>query len=188
MKKRTTILDVKEGCLLISEPFLLDSYFKRAVIMIGEYSEDGTVGFIINKPTNLTINDALDDFPKIHAPLYFGGPVQIDTIHFIHRFHNLEGSKEIIPGVYWGGDLEQLKKGINLGRIKSEDVRFFAGYSGWEPQQLTEELKGHTWLISENNKDFVFSHTPEDLWGNVLKAMGSQYAILANFPEDPSLN
>ncbi|MFM7725756.1 MAG: YqgE/AlgH family protein, partial [Flavobacteriales bacterium] len=70
------------GRLLVSEPFLMDSYFKRTVILLGEHGEDGTVGFILNKPTDLTLNDALEDFPPFDAQLYFGGPVQTDTIHF----------------------------------------------------------------------------------------------------------
>ena len=81
-----------------------------------------------------------------------------------------------------------LKLLIDTNQVTKNDVRFFAGYSGWEPNQLEEEMKGRTWLISNCKKDFAFSEHPEDLWGQVLRTMGSQYAILANFPEDPSLN
>ncbi len=172
MRKRTTYLDPEVGRILISEPFLLDSYFKRAVILLGEHSEEGTVGFILNKPTDLQLNDALEDFPPFDSPLYFGGPVQTDTIHFLHTLgQKLEGSKEIMPGIFWGGDLEMLKLLIDTHQVTKNDIRFFAGYSGWEPQQLTAELKGHTWLISNCVKDFAFSEHPEGLWGEVLKTM-----------------
>ena len=72
---------IKVGNILVAEPFTLDSYFKRSVIMIGEYSKDGAVGFILNKPTDLFVRDALEDFPEIESRIYFGGPVQTDTIH-----------------------------------------------------------------------------------------------------------
>jgi putative transcriptional regulator len=187
--RRSISLDPQVGRILVSEPFLLDSYFKRSVILLGEHSPEGTVGFILNKPTDLNLNDALEDFPVFDAPLYFGGPVQTDTIHFLHTLgEKLEGSKKIVPGIWWGGNLETLKLMIETSQLKPDDVRFFAGYSGWEPNQLEDELKGRTWLISNCKKDFAFTEHPEELWGQVLRTMGSQYAILANFPEDPSLN
>ena len=189
MRRNVIYMDPGVGKILVSEPFLLDSYFKRAVILLGEHSEDGTVGFILNKPTDLNLNDALEDFPPFEVPLYFGGPVQTDTIHFLHTIgEKLEGSKKILPGIYWGGSLEALKLMIETDQVKKEDIRFFAGYSGWEPNQLNDELKGKTWLISQGKRDFAFAEHPEELWGQVLRTMGSQYAVLANFPEDPSLN
>lgn len=182
-------LEPQAGRVLVSEPFLMDSYFKRSVILLGEHGDDGSVGFILNKPTDLSLNDALEDFPPFDVPLYFGGPVQTDTIHFLHTLGSkLEGSKEILPGIFWGGSLEMLKLLIDTNQVTTNDIRFFAGYSGWEPHQLEDELKGRTWLISNGKRDFAFSENPEELWGEVLRSMGSQYAILANFPEDPSLN
>ena len=177
------------GRILVSEPFLMDSYFKRTVILLGEHGDQGTVGFILNKPTELALNDALEDFPPFDVPLYFGGPVQTETIHFLHTIgKKLEGSKEILPGIFWGGSLEMLKLMIETNQVSTDSIRFFAGYSGWEPQQLEDELNGRTWLIFNGQKDFAFSNKPDDLWGDVLRSMGSQYAVLANFPENPSLN
>lgn len=182
-------LEPKVGRILVSEPFLMDSYFKRSVILLGEHGEEGTVGFILNKPTDLGLNDALEDFPPFEVPLYFGGPVQTDTIHFLHTIGaKLEGSKEILPGIWWGGSLEMLKLMIDTHQVGKDDIRFFAGYSGWEPNQLNDELRSKTWLVSNCQKVFDFSDHPEDLWGEVLRSMGSSYAVLANFPEDPSLN
>jgi len=187
--KKSLHLKPKAGYLLVSEPFLLDTYFKRSVVLLSEHGEEGTVGFILNKPSELMLNDALEDFPVFEVPLYFGGPVQTDTIHFIHTLGNrLEGCKEIVKGIYWGGNLETLKLLIETKQINPNEIRFFAGYSGWEPQQLDKEIKEHTWLLSNGNKDITFSSEPDHLWGEVLRMMGSQYAILANFPEDPSLN
>jgi putative transcriptional regulator len=187
--KKVIKLDPTIGRILVSEPFLLDAYFKRSVILLGEHGDEGTIGFILNKPTDLKLNDALEDFPPFDAPLYFGGPVQTDTIHFLHTLGSrLEGSKELLPGIFWGGELETLKLLIDTGQVSKNDIRFFAGYSGWEPHQLDHELQGKNWLVSNCKKEFAFSIEPDELWGEVLRSMGSQYAILANFPEDPSLN
>jgi putative transcriptional regulator len=187
MKKK--VVKPSQGSLLISEPFLLDSYFKRAVVLIGEHDNHGTIGFILNKPTDVKINDAVEDFPTFNVPLYFGGPVDTDTLFYIHTIGaRLEGAKEIVKGVWWGGNYDQLKFLIDTGQVKENQIRFYAGYSGWEPKQLDIEIKEKSWLISSANTTFTFFSDPKCLWSQVLKSMGTEYAILANFPEDPSLN
>ncbi|HSR18184.1 MAG TPA: YqgE/AlgH family protein, partial [Ignavibacteriaceae bacterium] len=118
--KRKIISRPAQGSLLISEPFLLDSYFKRSVVLIGEHDEHGTIGFILNKPTDVKINDAVEDFPYFDAPLYFGGPVDTDSLFYIHTIGTkLEGAKEIVKGVFWGGDYNQLKFLIDTQQVKS---------------------------------------------------------------------
>ena len=93
------------GSLLISEPFLADSCFKRSVVLLSEHDKHGTLGFILNKPTDLKLNEAVEDFPEFNVPLYFGGPVDTETLFYIHTLGNkLEGSREIAAGVFWGGD------------------------------------------------------------------------------------
>jgi putative transcriptional regulator len=187
MKKKA--IKPSQGSLLISEPFLLDSYFKRAVVLIGEHDQHGTIGFILNKPTDVKINDAVEDFPSFNVPLYFGGPVDTDTLFYIHTIGSrLEGAKEIVKGVWWGGNYDQLKLMIDTGQVRENQIRFYAGYSGWEPKQLDIEIKEKSWLLSSANSSFTFFNDPKGLWSQVLKSMGTEYAILANFPEDPSLN
>jgi len=181
---------IKVGNILVAEPFTLDSYFKRSVIMIGEYSKDGAVGFILNKPTDLFVRDALEDFPEIESRIYFGGPVQTDTIHFIHTYGEmLEGSKQIAPGIYWGGNLEMLKLMIDIKTIQPSNIRFYAGYTGWDLTQLSDELSNKKWIVSTKNASkYVMSDETFEMWGSVLRDLGKAYSILANFPENPSLN
>src|SRR5204862_4178612 len=129
------------GKLLISEPFMMDSYFQRSVVLLTEHGNEGTIGFILNKQTNVLVSDVLPGFPESDIPLYFGGPVQTDTIHFLHSLgETLEGSREIQKGIYWGGNLEQLKNMIEKKMVSPDEMRFFAGYSGWDPEQLNQEL------------------------------------------------
>ena len=178
-----------QGSLLISEPFLLDSYFKRAVVLLSEHDDKGTLGFILNKPTDVRLNDAVEDFPDFDAPLYFGGPVETDTLFYIHTLgEKLKGAKPIVAGIWWGGDYDQLKFLIDTHQVRPDQIRFYAGYSGWEPKQLEGELKEKAWLVSNANKTFTFFDNPKVLWSQVLRSMGNEYAILANFPEDPNLN
>lgn len=178
-----------QGSLLVSEPFLLDSYFKRAVVLLSEHDEQGTLGFILNKPTDVKLNEAVDDFPEFDVPLFFGGPVETDTLFYIHTVGELiTGAKEIVDGIWWGGDYDRLKFLIDTRQIKPDQIRFYAGYSGWEPKQLDSEVKEKAWMISNANERFTFFENPKSLWSQVLKSMGNEYAILANFPEDPNLN
>jgi putative transcriptional regulator len=177
------------GSLLIAEPFQNDNYFKRAVVLLSEHDNQGTLGFILNKPTDLKVNDAVDDFPTFDAPLYFGGPVNTDLLFYIHTVGKLlEGSLEIIPGVYWGGDYEKLMYLADTKQVSPGQFRFFAGYSGWEPGQLKEEIREKVWIPTKATRQFAFADKPRNLWSEVLRSMGNEFAMLANFPEDPHLN
>ena len=77
---------------------------------------------------------------------------------------------------------------IDTKQVNGNDVRFFAGYSGWEPKQLKKELKEKTWIIGEGNLKYLFSDDPDHLWREMLKNMGKEFSVIANFPEDPTLN
>jgi putative transcriptional regulator len=177
------------GSLLISEPLQADSFFKRSVVLVSEHDLKGTLGFILNKLTDVKLNDAVEDFPAFNAPLYFGGPVDTDTLFYIHTLgHLLPDSKEIIKGIFWGGDYDRLKFLIDTKQIKPDQIRFYAGYSGWEPDQLEDEINHNAWMLGNANKEFTFYPTPEVLWSQVLRSMKNKYSLLANFPDDPTQN
>ena len=178
-----------QGSLLISEPFMNDNYFKRTVVLLSEHDEKGSVGFILNKLTDICLNKAVEDFPDFDAPLFFGGPVDTDMLFYIHTLGDkLQGARKIAGNIYWGGDYEQLKFLADTKQIRPNEVRFYAGYAGWMPKQLDNELKEKSWLISGSSIDFAFRSNTSSLWSDVLKSMGSEFAILANFPENPNLN
>lgn len=177
-----------KGKILISEPFLNDPNFKRTIILLTEHNEEGSVGFVLNKPTEYNINMVVD-FPDFASRIFYGGPVQVNTIQFIFRGENIiEGSSEIIPGLYWGGSFEILKKLIEANEVKPEDFRFFIGYSGWGEGQIEDEMKMNSWIIADTTIESIFSEEPDKLWRDTLKGMGKKFAILASFPENPSVN
>ena len=178
----------EQGRVLISEPLLNDSYFKRSVVLLTEYSGDGAVGFVLNKPIDLPINEVIDDFPKFNATIYVGGPVAKDSIHFLHTLPDLiPNSVHVKDNIYWGGDFERIKELVSEGLIKPSQIRFFLGYSGWSPKQLDEEIENNAWLISEINSEKIMQ-PDHSLWTKTLEELGEKYRIWTNCPENPSLN
>lgn len=179
----------QSGTLLISEPFLPDNNFKRTVIMLCEHNDEGTIGFILNKPLGMTINEAVEDFPGLEVPLYLGGPVEHNTLHYLHRLGDqLEGSQQLLDGLWWGGNFEHLKAQINNSQISPADVRFFLGYSGWGEGQLEHELEEQSWVVASGKASYIFDTEPDDLWKEVLHDMGGQYQLMSTFPDSPLLN
>lgn len=183
-------INPKKGDLLISEPFLPDPNFERTVVLLCEHNEEGSFGFVLNKPSLLKYSDVMEEATDFNASLYIGGPVQQDTLHFLHRAGNLiEGSIEIGNGIYWGGNYDQLQVLIDTRQLKQEDFKFFIGYSGWGAGQLEMELNEKTWIVSNMvTPRHVFDMDPEKLWKIVLNNMGGKYKMISNYPIDPRLN
>lgn len=180
---------IKAGTILIAEPFMRDSPFKRSVVLICEHREDGTVGFILNKPIEMKIEDLIGDFPEFEASVYYGGPVATDTIHYIHNVGDLlENSNEVTRGVYWGGDFEKLKFLVNSKLIKPENIKFFIGYTGWTGGQLDGEIEEGTWITDHMYANYAFKDGGEELWSTVLNNKGDTYTVIAQMPESPSFN
>lgn len=183
------IENVKSGSLLISTPFLGDPIFDRTVILICEHNKDGSFGLVLNQETNFKIQDFnLFENANFDDLVYMGGPVQNNTIHFVHKYADLKHGLEIAKNVFWGGDFEELKKRISKSEIELANIRFFLGYSGWDAGQIDAELKRNTWVVNNSYSSNLFKINPTNLWKTVLKSMGGKYAEMANYPIDPSLN
>lgn len=184
-------MKLKRGTLLVAEPFLKDENFQRSVVLLAQHSEeDGSVGFIINRPYKKTLNQLIDGIGNKHMPVYLGGPVQQDTLHFIHKCPEIiEGGKPIKENIYLGGNFEQVISLIVDGILTPRDIRFYLGYSGWDAFQLQEEIEQHkSWYLHHIKQEFLFSHNVDVVWKQVLNDMGSPYNALSNYPIDPTLN
>jgi putative transcriptional regulator len=189
LKIKTNNVKPDRGSILISEPFLWDYFFKRSVVLLAEHNEEGTFGVIVNKPIKAKFNEVVRDFPEFNSKVYLGGPVQSDSLFFIHTLgEEIDNSLEIIPGIYWGGDIERVREMIELGLIKPQQIRFFVGYSGWAPKQLEGELDRNSWLVSHISANDLLNANPSMLWSRTLRRMGKEYAHWNNFPDDPTLN
>lgn len=182
---------IKAGNILIAEPFMLDSNFRRSVICLCDHSEEeGTVGFILNRRMKVKLAELLEGVTSEHDfSIYYGGPVATDTIHYIHNVGDLlEDSIRVSRGVFWGGNFEKLKFLINSELIKPQNIRFYLGYSGWSPGQLSEELKTGSWLISKIDPNYIFKSVSAMLWKQTLANMGDRYSVIAQMPNTLSLN
>jgi putative transcriptional regulator len=180
----------KKGYLLIAEPSTLgDVSFNRSVVLLAEHNSEGSIGFILNKPLNYTINDLL---PEIEASfkIYNGGPVEQDNLYFIHNIPEIiPNSIEISNGIYWGGDFETTKHLINTGEINKNNIRFFLGYSGWSVNQLEMEMQENAWIVSENSlKKKLLSKSSNQFWKEKIIEQGGEYVLFSNAPENPMLN
>lgn len=128
----------------------------------------------------MNINDLISSFPEFESEVYYGGPVQTDTIHYLHtRGDLLPNSVKVLSGVYWGGDFEQLKELVLQGAIGSKDIRFYVGYTGWSAGQLLEEQKVTSWMTASAHQDHIFGQN-EQLWREVLEEQGGTYSIIAS--------
>jgi putative transcriptional regulator len=177
------------GRLLVSEPYLPDPYFRRTVVLLCAHDQEGSFGFVLNRYIDMDIADIMENMPPISTRVSIGGPVQSGNLYYLHTFGTrVEGSIEVVDGVHMGGDFEQLRSLLATDARLAKHVRFFVGYSGWGQDQLDKELNERAWLISNATKRHVMNTRLKDLWGDTLRSMGKEFAPLANFPEDPSLN
>jgi len=167
-----------------------DPNFERTVVLICRHDdEEGTFGLVLNRKSNLKLSDVLDIFQQSgDMDLNIGGPMQYNTLHYIHQIERLEESIPLSDSVYWGGDYDQLKELLASGLISPDEIRFFLGYSGWSPGQLQAEIDKKTWIINNNTTNKLFDLDQDTLWREILKEMGGKYKVLANYPIDPSLN
>lgn len=184
------IVEPERGDLLISEPYLPDPNFERTVILLCEHDENGSFGFVLNKPSQATLPELIEEVDDFDPKVFMGGPVQQNTLHFLHKSHHtLEGDKKIVEGVYWGVDFDNLLLSINTMQVSKADLKFFVGYSGWSPGQLMDELKAKSWIVFKKaSPDMVFEMNPDELWKEALKTMGGKFKVISNYPTDPRLN
>lgn len=177
------------GILLIADPFLKDPHFMRTVVFICEHQSEGTFGFVLNKKYDQTLDELIHNFEGFSIPVYYGGPVQGDTIHFLHQYPDMiPGGHEVMNGVYWGGDFEMVTKLVQNNEVDINKIRFFIGYSGWSSGQLNDELTEKTWLTVAGTRKLIFHPNAEEVWKDSLKHLGGDYEMMINFPIDPQLN
>jgi len=183
-------LKPKKGKLLIAEPSLTgDVSFNRSVVLIAEHNEEGSVGFILNKPLEYDISDLVSEI-AVPFPVFNGGPVEQDNLYFIHKVpHLINESVEISDGIFWGGDFDATIALINKGVITPKDIRFFLGYSGWSSLQLDQELNSKSWVVVKNHYESeIIEKSVNSFWKEKMMELGGDYLLWSNAPENPNLN
>ena len=177
------------GILLIAEPFLKDPNFMRTVVLLCEHQDEGSFGFVLNRDFKHTLDELVPELENVKLPVFYGGPVQMDTLHFLHQYpKQIPGGFEIGDGIYWGGDFETAVALLRNNEIDPAKIRFFIGYSGWSGGQLKDELSEKSWLTAEANRRLVFHRKLDEIWKDSLRLLGGDYEMMVNFPIAPQLN
>lgn len=181
--------NIENGSLLISHPTMLDDTFFKGIILITHHNYEESIGLVINRPSKIKLHEIISEIPVSNFPVYIGGPVAKNSIHYIHNIgKKIPESIKIVDGLYFGGDFDVVKNLIEAKEISKKNIRFFAGYTGWESNQLEKEIKEESWIINKANKELCLRYSNENLWGEILRKMDKKYAIWSNLPKNPSLN
>ena len=186
--KMDTGIELCKGKLLISEPLLQDDNFHKSVIFLCHHSPKESLGFILNKQASQLLNFYLNDAMSLDFPVFIGGPVDQEMLHFIHSVPEIAGGEKITEDIYWSGDLEQIVEGIKIGKVTTDNCKFFIGYSGWGIGQLEAEIEMNAWLVAHSNTVLVFNTPVKMVWNDAVKSLGKQYSPLLFMPENPALN
>ncbi len=166
-----------------------DPNFRRTVILLTETGEEGSFGLIINRPIPFESEEISELLSGQSPRLFLGGPVQPDTLHYVHDLAGLiSGGTSIGDGVVWGGEFTSVQSLSANQTLDEQPIRFFLGYSGWSAGQLEEELARNDWIVAPLQRRFVFETGPDEMWSSVLSSLGGEYRLFANFPSDPRLN
>ncbi len=161
----------------------------RSVVLLCEHNNEGSFGLLLNRKFELNLGSLISELEATDIPVFIGGPVQADTLHFLHNYPDkIPGSIKVADNVYWGGDFELVKEYLKRGELNATGIRFFLGYSGWGTSQLDEELNSKSWITTPAKSRIVFHATPGNIWKDALGLMGGEYSMMTNFPIDPQLN
>lgn len=178
-----------KGQLLLDNGKLQGSYFARTVILICQHDADGAFGLVLNRCTKHSLGDALvANLPNRlrQLPLFQGGPVQQQEVYFLHSAPALLDAN-VMPNLSLSHSLDTLAD-IGESYAIDQKVKVFAGYAGWAAGQLEDEMSLDTWTTHPASIELVYNDTPQNLWKNILQSKGGFYRLLADSPEDPSLN
>ena len=186
---RRTNLKPATGRLLIADPQLSDPSFARTVVLLCEHGPEGSIGFVLNRPSSNNIGDFVPELYNPEIQVFEGGPVQLDTMHMLHCIPDVLGGVAVDDNLCWGGDYNNLSSIVHNAEFSANTIRLFIGYAGWEPDQLEAELEQGSWLVSGNfNNELIFDTKPEDMWRRCIQALGPEFAYLINIPLHPQFN
>ncbi len=186
--------DVRSGSLLVSEPFLRESYFNHSVVCLVEYGGKcvTSMGVVMNKPTDYCLSDLLDGVTREDpVPVYCGGPLSVDRLYCIHSLGEdlIPGAKRICDGLYIGGDINAMIDYVNSGYPLDGNIRFYLGYSGWDAGQLDSELEDNVWAVTQiKSTENLLSGSADGYWHGLVREMGADYKGWTYHPQNPCLN
>jgi putative transcriptional regulator len=178
----------KQGCILLADPLLDEAFFQRAAILLIDHNDQESFGLVLNHPSEITLKDLFEHI-DLDLPIFNGGPVAPQQLFYLHRFSHVKGALQVTPDLYFGGEWQQVLAQAMVLEAPHAQLRFFAGYSGWGPQQLSDEIADHAWICTEafQAKDLLKT-PPALLWKNCMLRQGPELAVFAHFPVNISDN
>lgn len=181
-----------QGALLVAEPFLRDEHFSHAVICLVEYGPASTaMGIVLNHPTAYTLQGLIQGVKrKEDIRVWCGGPMSCDRLYYVHTLGDLiPDSREIIPGLYIGGDFQAMLDYVNSGCPTEGCIRFFIGYSGWGHGQLDEELRNHVWAVNNiTDAPSLLTGSHKGYWHRQVRELGPEFRGWLYHPRNPQFN
>lgn len=179
---------ISKGKILIAMPVLLDPNFRQTVVLLWDHGPEGSMGLVVNRPTELEVSTVINDFPMLAdaGRLYAGGPVARNALLVLCRGKAIDEGQGILKDVFLAKDLEVLK---TSGLWKSdEEIRCYLGYAGWAPGQLEAEVQSGAWRLIPGDSRLIFETDPAILWQEMIRRMGGPWTVYASMPPDPSMN
>ena len=181
-----------KGVFLVATPALRDPNFRQTVVLLCEHGPEGALGVVVNRPTAMSITEALPQIPILEGQrhvLFSGGPVQQNQVLILFRLaEEPTETHHVFDSVYLGGDLAAVERVLTTPTETAEAFRAYAGYSGWGPGQLEQEMKTGSWITFPADPTVVFQKDPWSIWPDILRSLGKSYEMYAEMPMDPSLN
>jgi putative transcriptional regulator len=175
-----------QGSLLISSPTLYDPNFRRTVVLIAHHDEDGAIGLVLSRPSDVIAAEAvptLEGLPGADDAVFVGGPVQPEAFMALADFEDVdEAAAPIFETVGF------LPAEAQADELAIRRFRIFAGYAGWAAGQLEQELEEPSWIVVAAEPDDVFARDPDELWRTVLRRKGGPFELMIDMPFDPTLN
>ncbi len=176
------------GQLLIASPALLDPNFHRTVVLVVEHGEAGALGVVLNRPSGAEVTEAAPLLAELVEPegrVHIGGPVEPTAVMVLAE---LEDPSEDAAMIFDGVGVLAADGDPALLAAETRRARVFAGYAGWGAGQLESELAEEAWIVEPAEPGDVFGQAQDELWGDVLRRKGGQFALLSRMPPDPSVN
>jgi putative transcriptional regulator len=180
-------VDTLQGQLLIASPSLLDSNFRRTVVLVTEHTDEGAAGLVLNRPSPASVSELVPELEPLvedDEQVWLGGPVQTNAVLVLGEFVDPDDAAVPLFGSLGFPSLEDPDEVVPATTRR----RVFAGYAGWGAGQLESELGREDWIVEPARPDDAFTETPDELWADVLRRKGGIYELVARIPEDPSVN
>ncbi len=184
--EQTRVTEITAGEIIISQGFWGNDDLSRSVVLILQHNERGSVGVLLNRQSNLMLNDVIPGI-NTEADLYYGGQSGINKIGFLHNIKELSRSIPIANNIYWGGNIYQLKAMFEHGETDPSQVHFYAGLMEWPHGMLEKEIEEKKWWIDTLTDEELLNTDSNYLWSLKLIASGNTYGMLYSVP-DPNLN